>query len=360
MSCFLRLLFASQSAFALHVFRGPRLLFATTRIIKYPTTIATAWSCCPKRHRGNRVLFQSSRESLESGPRYGDEDTASQYQEQLDELRAKLRALQQQRQEQQVNTLSTAEKSSKRIDQNYSVHNNNNNNAVMMIDNETAESITQQQLQALRSKLQFLQSQLQQQQQQASPDAPWTSSDSMWSTAMGQVVNTNQIIQANVVDKDDGLDQPESLGLQKEKLLFRQAAAFTTPGPPLSTTTSTPLPSNPPSTPASSLSLPPLSTDDIKAALGSLSSSPMDSSASLEDINNPSLPTRVEELQRIILAYDRFLSDFLQTSEQQTQKAVRRAEERLKQKYLPMIAELEKENAELKSSLNKRKGLPFW
>lgn len=63
-----------------------------------------------------------------------------------------------------------------------------------------------------------------------------------------------------------------------------------------------------------------------------------------------SLPTEVEELQRMVMAYHRFTKHTLENVEKEKEMAVRDAEERMKRKYLPIIAELEKANVELKGN----------
>ena len=88
----------------------------------------------------------------------------------------------------------------------------------------------------------------------------------------------------------------------------------------------------------------PSSSDTNRGTSPSMSYTPLDRS---------SLPTEVEELQRMVMAYHRFVQHTVDNMEKEKQKSARQAEERLKKKYLPMIADLEKENAELKGNQNR-------
>ena len=66
------------------------------------------------------------------------------------------------------------------------------------------------------------------------------------------------------------------------------------------------------------------------------------------------LPTEVEELQKMVMAYHRFMKHTIDNTEKEKKKAVQQAERRMKEKFLPMIAKLEKANVELKSQQNRR------
>ena len=72
------------------------------------------------------------------------------------------------------------------------------------------------------------------------------------------------------------------------------------------------------------------------------------------------LPTDTQHLQRMVLAYHRFLQHYTQTAAAQQQQAVRTAEEGVRQKYLSRIAELEKTVVDLQNDKNSRSSFRLW
>eukprot|EP00977_Amphora_coffeiformis_P016923 scaffold5364_cov164-Amphora_coffeaeformis.AAC.21 len=97
-------------------------------------------------------------------------------------------------------------------------------------------------------------------------------------------------------------------------------------------------------------SQPTVSLDSVRPTFESGPTSDMEIPPPSGTLRPSSLPIEVEELQKMVMAYHRFTKHTLENAENEKKKAVREAEERMKKKYLPVIAELEKANAELKGN----------
>lgn len=79
-----------------------------------------------------------------------------------------------------------------------------------------------------------------------------------------------------------------------------------------------------------------------------VATAPLDGAS--EMLGPDALPNEVEELQRMVMAYHRFMKHTLENSENEKKKAVQEAEARMKKKFLPIITDLEKANVELRSN----------